>query len=172
MSLLDYARPRLFDPLGISTRPAAEPVALPENLAAYDKAGFAWPTDPKHVHLGHSDLKLTPGDLIRFGTLYLNGGRWEGRQLVPEVWVRESTKPQTSTDHLVPGGGYGYEWWTTTVDGDPAFSALGMGGQLIAVVPSRRVVVVVSCDVTLDDPNLGLMDTPTAQLGAEIARAI
>ena len=146
-SLLDYARPRLFDPMGIPTRPASEPVFLPENQAAYDGADFAWPTDPHHVHLGHAGLKATPADLLKFGRLYLDGGRWDGRQLVPEAWVRSSTTAHTSTVELEFGGGYGYEWWITTVAGDLSFSAVGYGGQLVSVVPRRRLVVVVSSDV-------------------------
>ncbi len=170
-SLLDYARPRLFDPLGIPTRPASEPVSLPKNQAAYDRADFAWPTDPQHVHLGHGGLKVTPPDLLKFGMLYLDGGRWDGRQLVPEAWVRDSTTAHTPASVFGSAGGYGYEWWITTMAGDPAFSAVGHGGQLVSVVPHRRLVVVVSSDV---DEAKGMVvgDDLVLLLAGEIARAI
>ena len=90
---------------------------------------------------------MTQADLLKFGILYLDGGRWDGRQLVPEAWVRDSTTAHTSTVELEFGGGYGYEWWITTMAGDLSFSAVGYGGQLVSVVPRRRLVVVVSSDV-------------------------
>jgi CubicO group peptidase (beta-lactamase class C family) len=99
VSVLEYARSRLFDPLGIVTRPAAEPIALlPANKDAYDKADFAWPIDPQGIHTGQALLKLTPPDMMKFGQLYLNGGRWQGRQVVPEAWVRESTRSHVATE--------------------------------------------------------------------------
>ena len=142
--LLDYARERLFDPIGISTRPGLEPLAVPENADAYARAGFAWPVDPQGVNLGEALLRLTPRDMLAFGKLYLNGGRAGARQVVPAGWVRDSTTRQVPAT----GGsnGYGYLWWSATDDGKPAFRAIGWGGQLIEVVPSRKLVVVVASD--------------------------
>ena len=64
-SVLDYAREKLFTPLGIDTDPAAEPVVRVENVAAYDSAGFAWPVDPQGIHVGHSLLKMTAPDMAK-----------------------------------------------------------------------------------------------------------
>ncbi len=72
-SVLDYAREKLFTPLGISTIPAAEPVAREENLAAYNRARFAWPTDPQGNYVGFTFLKLTARDMDKLGRLWLNG---------------------------------------------------------------------------------------------------
>jgi CubicO group peptidase (beta-lactamase class C family) len=141
-STLDYARAKLFTPLGISTVPAAEPVARAENRLAYDRARFAWPTDPQGNHVGFSFLKLTARDMERLGQLWLNQGRWAGRQLVSAGWVTESTTAHVDT-HSTPEH-YGYQWWVTTADGHRGYAAIGYGGQLIEVVPDLDLVAVVA----------------------------
>ena len=150
-SVLGYARTKLFDPLGIVTRPAAEPVAVESNLPVYERAGFAWPTDPQGIHTGGAGLKMAPKDLLTLGELYLGEGRWRGKQLVPAAWVHAATTRQVTANNMSLGGGYGYQWWPTTAAGDPAYAAIGYGGQLIEVVPRRHLVVVVSSDVDEDD---------------------
>ena len=147
-SILEYAREKLFTPLGINTRPALEPLAVPANKDAYQSAGFAWPVDPQGNHVGCCLLKLRPADMAAFGQLFLDGGRWRGRQLVPAEWVREATSSHIEAHGA--GDGYGYLWWVGTADGDPAFRAWGYGGQLIEVIPRRRLVIVTSTEV---DPN-------------------
>jgi CubicO group peptidase (beta-lactamase class C family) len=141
-STLDYARAKLFTPLGISTVPAAEPVARAESQPAYDRARFAWPTDPQGNHVGFTLLKLTARDMDRLGQLWLNQGRWAGRQLVSAAWVSESTTAHVDT-HSTPEQ-YGYQWWVTTADGHRAYAAMGYGGQLIEVVPDLDLVTVVA----------------------------
>jgi CubicO group peptidase (beta-lactamase class C family) len=99
-STLDYARQKLFTPLGINTVPAAEPVARQENQATYDHAGFAWPTDPQGNHVGFSFLKLTPRDMNKLGQLWRNNGRWKGRQLVsPPGWPNQHSPTWRRTPH-------------------------------------------------------------------------
>lgn len=145
MSTLDYARQVLFDPLGIPSTPAYEPTATGEDWESFDEsfeaADFAWAVDPPGVHTGMWGLRLRAQDLARIGLMYLGNGQWQGRQVVPEGWVREATSAQVDT-----GGGYttsyGYQWWVTTADGAPAYAALGTAGQVLAVVPDRDLVVV------------------------------
>ena len=100
-SMLDYARDKLFNPLGISTDPAAEPLAVEENLPVYEAASFAWPVDPQGVHLGDAYLKISAPDMAKIGQLMLAGGRWDDKQIVPAQRVTESTRAHAST------GGYG-----------------------------------------------------------------
>lgn len=153
-SVLAYARSRLFEPLGIDTHPAATvPPSdnLAENLAAYDRAGFAWPVDPQGVSTGWWGIKFRPRDMLKLGQVFLANGSWEGKQVVPADWVGEATTQQVPADVL--GDGYGYQWWTGTVDGDETFRAMGYGGQLIAVVPDRHLVVVTSTELRSDDIN-------------------
>ena len=145
---LRYARTRLFAPLGIATEPAFEPEFAPRNAAAYERAGFAWPTDPQGYHLGYGFLKLTARDMAKLGYLYLKGGAWEGRQVVPAAYVRASTRRHVATGRTsAPGEGYGYQWWTMTERGHPAFAAIGLGGQLIEVVPDLDLIVVTTSAV-------------------------
>jgi CubicO group peptidase (beta-lactamase class C family) len=146
-SVLDYAREKLFDPLGIDTRPAAEPVFAAKESAAYERAAFAWPTDPQGRHFGGAAMKLTASDLSKLGQLWLDDGEWKGRQVVSKAWMEESQAPQIGTGD--GGGGpvatrdYGYQQWVTTSDGHEGFAALGAAGQMVEVVPDLDLVVVV-----------------------------
>lgn len=113
-------RQRLLEPLGITQ---------------YDLG------EPDNGIVG--DIFLRPRDMLKFGLLYLNNGTWNGREIVPEEWIKESTTPKTS---LEPGLGYGYFWWTKqfswkerTVD---SYFAWGYGGQYIFVVPQLDLVAV------------------------------
>ncbi len=152
MPLMDYARPRLFDPLGIDTTGAALPrlatVDGDEGVwRAYDAASFGWLRDPTGVELGCCSLKMSAVDMAKLGQLYLQDGRWDGHELVPASWVRQAT-----TAHVVglPPAvleSYGYHWWVTTARGHPAFAAVGFGGQLVEVVPDLRLVVVTAAEV-------------------------
>ena len=127
------AAKRLFAPLGI-------------HLAEY------WPKDDQGVTYGGTGLSLTARDAATLGQLYLNGGRWRGRQLVPRAWVEESTRRHVSLGH---GAGYGYFWWTDDRRGLHSFEALGFGGQMVAVVPKLDLVVVVMSDPAGARVNLG-----------------
>jgi CubicO group peptidase (beta-lactamase class C family) len=115
---------RLFDPLGI-------------HLLDY------WPKDDQGVTYGGTGLSLTARQAAKLGQLYLDGGRWHGRQLVPHSWVVESTRAHVRLGH---GSGYGYFWWTDDRRGLHSFEALGFGGQMVAVVPKLDLVVTVMSD--------------------------
>jgi CubicO group peptidase (beta-lactamase class C family) len=118
------AQRRLFGPMGI-------------RLADY------WPKDDQGVTYGGTGLTLFARDAAKLGQLFLDGGRWHGRQLVPRAWVEESTRAHVSFGH---GQGYGYFWWTDDRRGLHSFEAIGFGGQTVAVVPKLDLVVVVMSD--------------------------
>ena len=149
--ILDYAREKLFDPLGIVTRPAWEGTNRFQKNG-FDDARFAWMTDTAGTHTGAYGLRLTSPDLVKLGELYLNGGRWQGRQIVSQEWVAQSTTPQL-TEAQQTEGQYGYFWWLfdDPDSGVTGFLAAGSWYQRIIVVPSRRVVLV----VTADDEEIG-----------------
>ena len=102
-SLLDYAREKLFDPLGIDSQPAWEGVNR-YLKDGFDDAGFAWQTDSTGTHIGAYGLKLTPPDLVKLGELYLDEGVWDGRRIVSADWVRASTAPQLTEEQAASRG--------------------------------------------------------------------
>lgn len=147
-SPLDFAREKLFDPLGISTEPADQRVFVTDEMPDYDTSpGFGWATDPQGLNIGGFDLRITAPDMVTLGLLHLDGGQWQGSQVVSADWVATST-----TNRLAEGdsaAGYGYQWWVFESAGHPAYAAVGFAGQLIQIVPDLDLVVAVSC---LDDP--------------------
>jgi CubicO group peptidase (beta-lactamase class C family) len=163
MSPLEYARQKLFDPLQIDTRPAYQGHILGSGeywtVPAFQKAGFAWATAPNGVNAGPYGMKLRATDLLKIGQLYLDNGQWHGRQIVPADWIREATAPDSPN-------GYGYLWWIHPVDGHLGYAAQGSFGQVILVVPDRRLVVVASSRPTAVDnaggPVFDLVDAAVA----------
>jgi len=104
-----------------------------------------WSIDSAGVELCYGYLNATLKDYAKFGRLYLNKGRWNGEQVVPESWVIESVTPDSP--HLQPnraedkGWGYQYQWWIPK-DSDGEFLALGHFGQFIYVYPKKDIVIV------------------------------
>src|SRR5918998_6651403 len=135
-TILDYAREKLFDPLGITTRPAfSRP--LPELFAPeFVNARFGWGTDPNGIHLGAAGLRLTAPDMIKIGELYRRDGAWNGQQIVPADWIQQSIAPST----LNPD--YGLLWWLLGEPEGPGYTAAGAGEPRITVLPKSRAVIV------------------------------
>ena len=90
-----------------------------------------------------SGLRMRPQDLAKIGQLVLNQGRWEGVQLVPVDWLKQSLKPRSRVDD---GLEYGYQWWVCTMSASsqPCMAAFGNGGQRLYIIPSWHLVVVVT----------------------------
>lgn len=114
-------------------------------------------------------MRLSARDAARFGQLFLNDGRWGTKQVIPASWVRESTTAYSWAKRIRQG--YGYMWWTLSEDtwGPNAFYASGYGGQIIAVVPSKRLVVVQTVD--LNQNPKGVRTSAFIDLLKEIALA-
>lgn len=158
--VLKYARSRLFGPLGIVTKPAYTSAVDLGDLAGYQKAGFAWPVDPQGHATGHGWMKLRARDMAKIGQLYLDQGKWQGSRVLPAEWTQEATVNQSSTDAAGFGGtGYGYLWWVRAPGPDPAYAAVGYGGQLIEVIPNLRLVVATAADLNYTNPADHFVDT-------------
>jgi CubicO group peptidase (beta-lactamase class C family) len=96
-------------------------------------------------------LRMTANDLARFGVLYLRGGRWNGRQIVPEPWIGESTRTRSTVSEEM-GLGYGWMWYTTLEDDESAGSYFhtGAGVHMLAVLPAHDLVWVHRVDTERD----------------------
>ncbi|MEM8985134.1 MAG: serine hydrolase [Pseudomonadota bacterium] len=103
---------------------------------------------PKYNSAG---LWLTPRGMSKVGLMTLNGGKWNGEQVVPRDWIEESTAVHAISwvaDDRGYGPGYGYYWWHTraaTAQGEEPLwivTALGFGGQTINIIPSLNAVFV------------------------------
>jgi CubicO group peptidase (beta-lactamase class C family) len=109
-----------------------------------------WETDATGTFVGSSYLYATARDYARFGMLYLNDGVWQGERILPEGWVAYSTTPTPAA----PKGEYGAHFWLNRGRSPQAterlypqlpadaFFARGYQGQIIAIIPSRKLVIV------------------------------
>jgi CubicO group peptidase (beta-lactamase class C family) len=103
-----------------------------------------WLHSPLGVTNASSAIQLRPRDAAKLGSLMLNGGRWNGVQVVPQAWMERSTERHTA----IHGRGYGWLWWKDSflVRGaaQEGIYASGNGGNFIFVLPAERLVVVVT----------------------------
>ncbi|NEC53745.1 serine hydrolase, partial [Actinospica acidiphila] len=123
-SLVEYLRPRLFDPLGID-----------ETLWSRDRAGR---------EIGFAGLHTTTDAIAKFGLLYLNDGVWQGERLLPEGWVERATRAHIDTTGAMGGDdrpdwdqGYGYQFWR----GRHGYRGDGAYGQFCVVLPEHDAVI-------------------------------
>jgi CubicO group peptidase (beta-lactamase class C family) len=123
-TVLDYLRPRLFEPLGISNP--------------------TWEASAQGISLGGYGLSIRTGDIASFGQLYLQRGMWRGRQLVPAAWVDAATSLQIANGSDPASDwdqGYGYQFWRCRhgfYRGDGAF------GQFCVVMPEFDAVIAIT----------------------------
>ncbi|MBN1438063.1 MAG: serine hydrolase [Anaerolineales bacterium] len=139
--------------LQVATMKTAEEYAAEHLFPRIGIADYRWESDPAGASVGGWGLYLTPRDMAKLGLLYLRGGEWDGRQIVPADWVRESTRKHTAT-----GGafGYGYQWWIYPRWG--AYAALGRGGQMVFVIPESDLIVVTTADMPDHDDLFELIE--------------
>lgn len=170
MEVEEFARDRLFEPLGIPSDPPATPLVFPDDADAYDDVDFAWPVDRDGHNLGYGHLRLRPVDMAKLGQLYLQEGEWQGRQLVPFDWVLEATTNRVPSSL---GESYGYFWWPVPLQEGSAYAAVGFGGQLVEVVPDLDLVIVVSTDVDLRERDEeGITHTHATQIADAVIAVV
>jgi CubicO group peptidase (beta-lactamase class C family) len=140
MSAREFANERLFRPLGIKAIPDREMTSFGRD-DVFGQNVSGWIKDPAGVTTGGWGLTMAPRDMARFGFLYLNGGKWDGRPIVPAEWIAESTAPNSND--------YGYYWWLRGSGRTFSYSAAGSGGNLICCVPEQDLVVAIAAKVVL-----------------------
>lgn len=127
MQAEQFARMNLLDRLGITT--------------------YTWESSADGLTNTGWGLSLQPRDMMKFGYMYLQKGKWEGKQIVSENWVSTSTTPYT----IFPDSmGYGYQWWLMPLRDVAGHTptpkditiAWGWGDQFIFVIPALDMVVV------------------------------
>jgi CubicO group peptidase (beta-lactamase class C family) len=133
--LIDYLRPRLFEPLGIE--------------------GATWETCPRGINVGGWGLSVPTEALAKFGQLYLQKGVWGGRRILPAQWVDEATtfkiqqplpanpsRPNAQNDWLQ---GYCYQFWRSTHN---AYRGDGAFGQFTIVMPEQDAVIAITSEAS------------------------
>lgn len=128
MELLEYLRLKFLNELGFSKK-------------AYCVK------DPMGVSMGGSGLMATPYDMAKVMYLISQGGRWHGKQLLPEWYLKLATSKQIATyakgQTLEEMQGYGYQFWCTRNRG---YACYGMGGQLMCVLPEENLILITTAD--------------------------
>ena len=123
-AVVDYLKPRLFDPLGI------------ENPT--------WDASKQGVSMGGFGLNVRTEDIARFGQLYLQKGQWQGKQLVPAAWVETATSRQMSNGSSPTSDweqGYGYQFWRSR---HGFYRGDGAHGQFCLILPQYDAVIAIT----------------------------
>ena len=124
-NIMRYLQPRLFEPLGI--------------------AGADWETDSQGINVGGYGLRIRTQDILNFGQLYLQEGKWNGKQILSAGWIAEATKKQVPSQNNDTdwGQGYGYQFWRCKPG---CYRGDGAYGQYCIVVPEKNAVIAITSE--------------------------
>ncbi len=119
----EYLKPRLYDPLEITTA--------------------TWTENPDGINMGASHLRMRTEDIAKFGQLYLQKGMWKGKHVLSKDWVAVASAKQIENGKYDSswGFGYGYQFWLNPPGG---FRADGAFGQYSMVLPEHDTVVAIT----------------------------
>jgi CubicO group peptidase (beta-lactamase class C family) len=131
-TLMEFLTPRIFVPLKIE--------------------GAEWEVSPQGINSGGVGLRIRTEDIASFSQLYLNKGKWRGKQLIPESWVEDSSKSYWDFKTNPFGGstpkanddwqqGYGYQFWRTKHNG---YRSDGLYGQFGIILPEENLIVAIT----------------------------
>ena len=132
--VFDYLQSRLFAPLGIT--------------------GIDWEVNPQKINTGGWGLRLKTEDMSKFGQLFLQKGKWNGKQIIPASWVEQASTKKIDQDPSATQAkrdssdwlqGYCYQMWRSRHD---AYRADGAFGQFIIVMPEKDAVVVITSETS------------------------
>jgi len=139
-SVFDFATEYLFSPMEITVERNIIFHSKEEQLA-FNKAKHisGWAADKAGINAGGWGLTLSPADMAKIGQLYLDGGMWNGKQIVSARWIDESTREHSRWEkHNLP---YGYLWWIENGNG---YAAMGDGGNVIYINTKKKMVVAIA----------------------------
>ncbi|MCC2647921.1 MAG: beta-lactamase [Nitrososphaeraceae archaeon] len=124
MNVSQYLEEKIWKPLGMEA-----------------SASWSLDSDAHGFEKMESGINARAIDFAKIGRLFLNNGNWNGKQIISEIWVNESTRPDTITD---PTQFYQYMWWVENAqkEGNYHFFAVGKYGQYIYVIPEKNMIIV------------------------------
>lgn len=151
-SAREFANEYLFAPAKMNTIPDYKTESIDIDYL-FGKNLKGWPHDPDNNSTGGWGINLTLRDMAIFGLIYLNDGFYNGKQIVPKEWVRESTSP-FSKENVFAENKYGYLWWISHYGSLNCYSAVGDGGNIISCIPEKDLVVAVAAEYPkpIDNP--------------------
>jgi CubicO group peptidase (beta-lactamase class C family) len=153
LTYADFLRTYLLDPLRITD--------------------VTWTSTPTGLPDLGGGLYLHARDMVKFGQLYMDDGRWNGQQIVSSDWVTASLQTYTELSWTDPDSrdwkvdGYGYQWWTGHFEHNAqdlsAYAARGWGQQTVMVIPDLQLVIAINSNDYDGQPNavnqvFGLID--------------
>ncbi len=123
MTVFDYLKPRLFEPLGITNA--------------------TWQESPEGCTVAGWGLDMSAEDLAKFGLFMLHKGKWQGKQLLDPKWIEDATSCQIKINNPAAKWNeeFGYQIWLCEYPG--AYNGLGAFGQFYVVIPDKDAVIVV-----------------------------
>ncbi|MES2829798.1 MAG: serine hydrolase [Bacteroidota bacterium] len=133
-TLLEYLTPRLFKPLGIKNAD--------------------WETDLKGINTGGWGLRVKTEDMAKFAQLFLQKGKWKGKQILPLGWTEEASSakiiqhpdmPKARRDASDSEQGYGYQMWRSK---NNAYRGDGAFGQYMIVMPDQDAVIAITAETS------------------------
>jgi CubicO group peptidase (beta-lactamase class C family) len=122
----DFSEASLLRPLGVSR--------------------IIWYNDKSGMELACGSSLWKATDLLKFGQLYLERGRWNETQLIPERFVVESAKTHITGEFFGTRITYGYLWFTDTISNHATYHAAGYGGQYLLIAPDLDLVILCTSD--------------------------
>jgi CubicO group peptidase (beta-lactamase class C family) len=120
-----------------------EPIRQWAHTNFYAKLGitdYRWQSQPGGLPEGAARMYMRPRDMLKVGITYLNNGKWNGEQVIPESWVKKCLKVEQTTS----SGKYSHHFWIRSLRSTTFLSADGDGGNYIDIFPDKNMVIVIT----------------------------
>lgn len=132
MTTLEYADKYLFKPIGITSVKDSEMKTFSKE-EVFGNNNEGWVKDPQGIYAGGWGISMTPEDLLRFGKMYIDGGKYNGTQIISEEWIKKTTSPFFEDS--------GYSWWIRNAKDPFVYMAVGIGGTNMYCIPDYNMVI-------------------------------